>query len=129
MKYHEGLGDPVADHRSRYDEVAAEMDCFVPDQMPKLRERPLQQVWRDHLLVGAHQRVDGFEDGFFAFLYPEGNTACSNAVEQYGQCLSDSNSFQSWTLERLVNCLSTHSSAQWIQDLHHRYLDFSRLPA
>ena len=129
VKYHEGLDDPVADHRSRYDEVAAEMACFVPDQLPKLRERPLQQVWRDHLLVGAHQHVDGFEDGFFAFLYPEGNTACSNAVEQYGQCLSDSNSFQGWTLERLVSCLANHSSAQWIRDLHHRYLDFSRLPA
>lgn len=128
VKYHEGLDDPVADHRPRYDEVAAEMDCFVPDQLPRLRERPLQQVWRDHLLVGAHQRVDGFEDAFFAFLYPEGNTACSNAVEQYGQCLSGSDSFEGWTLERLVACLATHSSAQWIRDLHHRYLDFSRLP-
>jgi len=128
VKYHEGLDDPVADHRPRYDEVAAEMGCFVPEQLPRLRERPLQQVWRDHLLAGAHLGVDGFEDGFFAFLYPQGNTACSNAVEQYLQCISDSNTFQGWTLERLVASLTTHSSARWIQDLHHRYLDFSRLP-
>ena len=73
-------------------------------------------------------RVDEFEDAFFAFLYPGGNTACSNAVEQYGKCLSDRHSFQGWTLERLVACLATHSSSQWIRDLHHRYLDFSRLP-
>jgi len=128
VKYHEGLDDPVADHRPRYDQVGAEMKCFYVEQLPRLRERPLQQVWRDHLLVGAHQLVDGFDDAFFAFLYPEGNTACSNAVEQYGQCLSDSSSFQGWTLERLVACLKTHSSAQWIQDFHHRYLDFSQLP-
>jgi hypothetical protein len=128
VKYHEGLNDPVADHRPRYDEVAAEMNCFVPEQLPRLRERPLQQVWRDHLLVGAHQLVDGFDDAFFAFLYPEGNTACSHAVAQYSQCLGDRSSFQGWTLERLVACLAAHSSAQWIRDLHHRYLDFSRLP-
>ena len=72
--------------------------------------------------------MDEFEDAFFAFLYPEGNTACSNAVGQYEQCLSSSDSFQGWTLERLVVCLATHSPAQWIRDLHHRYLDFSRLP-
>ncbi len=128
VKYHEGLDDPVADHRSRYDEVAAQMNCFLSDQIPRLRERPLQQVWRDHLLVGAHQFVDQFDDAFFAFLFPEGNTACSNAVEQYQQCLSESSSFQGWTLEQLVACLKKHSSAQWIHDLHHRYLDFSRLP-
>ena len=61
------------------------------------------------------------------FLYPEGNTACGNAVAQYSQCLSDDTSFQGWTLERLVSCLETHSSAQWIHDAHSRYLDFSRL--
>jgi predicted RNA-binding protein with EMAP domain len=71
--------------------------------------------------------VDGFEDAFFAFLYPEGNTACSSAVEQYSRCLCDTRSFQGWTLERLVACLAAHSSAPWIRDLRYRYLDFSRL--
>ena len=127
VKYHEGLDDPVADHRTRYDEVATEMGCFIKEQMPRLKERPLQQVWRDHLLVGAHQLVDGFEDAFFVFLYPEGNTACAQAVEQYSQCLRKNNSFQGWTLENLVASLAAHSSAQWIQDLYYRYLDFSRL--
>jgi hypothetical protein len=128
VKYHEGLDDPVADHRPRYDEVAAQMGCFLPDQAHSLQQKPLQQVWRDHLLVGAHQHVDGFDDGFFAFLYPEGNTACASAVEQYSQCLSNPETFQGWTLERLAGLLASHSSAPWIAQLRHRYLDFSRLP-
>jgi hypothetical protein len=128
VKYHEGLADPVADHRLRYDEVASMMDCFVPEFLPKLRKRPLQQVWRDHLLAGAHKQVDCFEDGFFAFLYPAGNTACSDAVDQYKKCLSSSESFQEWTLESLVDRLMIHSPASWIRELNRRYLDFSRLP-
>ena len=128
VKYHEGLADPVADHRARYDEVASIMGCFVPEDLPKLRKRPLQQVWRDHLLAGAHKQVDGFEDGFFAFLYPAGNTACSDAVDQYKKCLSNSDSFQEWTLESLVDRLMIHSPASWIRELNRRYLDFSRLP-
>ena len=127
VKYHEGLDDPVADHRSRYDEVAAEMGCFLPEHAQKLQQKPLQQVWRDHLLVGANRLVDGFEDGFFAFLYPEGNRACASAVDQYKACLSSHDTFQGWTLERLVTCLSSRSSASWVQAVHDRYLDFSRL--
>lgn len=42
--------------------------------------------------------------------------------------VSERESFGGRTLERLVTCLVTHSSAQWIRDLHYRYLDFSRLP-
>ena len=62
VKYHEGLNDPVAEHRRRYDEVASEMGCFLTGKLPALREKPLQQIWRDHLLVGAHQIVNGFND-------------------------------------------------------------------
>lgn len=128
VKYHERLADREAKHRPRYDEVAAAMGCFHEEQLPKLRTRPLQQVWRDHLLVGAHQLVDGFEDALFVFLHPEGNTACSAVVQDYSQCLRDSRSFEGWTLERLVGHLMDHSDAEWVRAVHHRYLDFSRLP-
>ena len=104
------------------------MNCFLDSQLPKLMKRPLQQIWRDHLLMGAHQIVDNFDDAFFVFLYPEQNKACSNVVEQYKTCLSHNSSFQSWTLEELVSCLQKHSSQPWIQDFYDRYLDFSKLP-
>ena len=34
VKYHEGLGDPAAEHRPRYDEVAALMGAFRADAAP-----------------------------------------------------------------------------------------------
>jgi len=128
VKYHEGLDDPVADHRDRYDAVAREMGCFVVERIPRLKQRPLQQIWRDHLLVGAHRMVDGFDDAFFAFLHPAGNQACVDAVLRYSDCLQESESFQGWTLEELVAVLYRHSSASWISEFQTRYLDFSRLP-
>ncbi len=128
VKYHEGLQDSVATHRPRYDEVADLMGCFDLAAAARLRAKPLQQVWRDHLLVGAHHHVDGFDDAFFAFLYPEGNTACVSAVGAYAGCLTDARSFQGWTLEGLVGALQAVSSASWLAEFHDRYLDVGRLP-
>jgi len=126
VKYHEGLDDPVADHRPRYDELAEEMGCFLPEARARLKERPLQQIWRDHLLVGAHQLVDGFDDACFVFLYPEGNTACERAVRQYADCLSEHLSFQPWTLESLHGRLLEHSDVDWLRLFHERYLSFEK---
>ena len=80
VKYHEGLNDPVAEHRPRYDDVASEMACFNSESIDRLKTKPLQQIWRDHLLAGAHRSVDGFDEGIFVFLYPQGNTACSRPL-------------------------------------------------
>lgn len=127
VKYHEGLGDPVADHRPRYDELALEMGCFHQDRITRLKQKPLQQIWRDHLLVGSHRLVDNFEDGFFVFLYPKDNTACAEAVAAYTECLNDSLSFVPWTLEQFVEILMQHSESDWIKSFWNRYLDFNRL--
>ena len=132
VKYHESLniGDEqehYEKHGERYDEVAGVMGCFREVELDRLRGSRLQQIWRDHLLMGVHKEVDGFEDAFFVLLHPEANSWFSEAVQEYRQCLSDDGSFRSWTLEDLVERLMVHSSAEWIRDLHRRYLDFSRL--
>ena len=89
-----------------YDEVAAETGCFHKERLATLRQAgPLQQMWRDHLLVGAHHKVDGFDDACFVFLYPEVNTACAAAVAAYRHCLSDARTFEAWTLETFVSGL------------------------
>jgi len=124
VKYHEGLEDPVAEHRPRYDELAKEMGCFLPEAQAHLKQRPLQQIWRDHLLVGAHHLVDGFDDACFVFLYPEENTACAQAVVKYADCLSDGRSFQPWTLESVWERLNANSDAGWLKLFHERYLAF-----
>ena len=53
VKYHENLLDAPAPHRDRYDEIASMMCCFSEAQSQSLKMKPLQQIWRDHLLAGA----------------------------------------------------------------------------
>ena len=77
VKYHENpnkveykKGRPTEEiyyetHGVRYDAIAKNMNCFLDENLNGIRESPIQQFWRDHLLVGAHKDVDGFEDAFF----------------------------------------------------------------
>ena len=79
VKYHESLniGDEkkhYEDHGERYDEIAEAMECFHEAKLGELRGSRLQQIWRDHLLMGVHKDVDGFEDAFFVLLHPEANS-------------------------------------------------------
>lgn len=129
VKYHENLASRKNEYRKRYDNVAETMGCFRTDALPRLHEAgPLQQMWRDHLLAGAHGDVDGFADGIFVFLYPELNTACAAAVAAYETCLTDTRTFQAWTLDAFVARLMARTGANWVRQFHARYLDLDRLP-
>jgi hypothetical protein len=78
VKYTEDLKDDEATHKRRYDEVAAAMGEFRSDALATLHRRPLEQIWRDHLLAGSILQADtGYTHGAFVFLYPEGNTECA----------------------------------------------------
>ncbi len=129
VKYHEGLGDPAASHRPRYDELADSMGCFVADRAA-LKEAPLQQIWRDHLLAGSLVAANlGYDEGAFVFLAPEGNVACQRAVEGYRKHLTSDATFASWTLEEFVRPLERSNEATWIEDVVDRYLAFERVDA
>lgn len=127
VKYHEDLKDRAAQHRSRYDEVANLMNCFKPDRLEQLKQRPLQQIWRDHLLAGSLLQADQFKAGFFALLYPEGNLACAKAIRAYRDCLANDASFISWTLEEFSAAVKRHTQKQWIDAFVDRYLNFAKL--
>lgn len=127
VKYYENLMESAATHRPRYDEVAEIMGCFEAHKLPSLKSQPLQQIWRDHLLAGALNHVGAYDDGFFAFLYPQGNLRCAGAVAQYRACLTTLNSFDDWTLEDLTTCIKRHTAEDWIEKFHDRYLDFGKL--
>lgn len=127
VKYHENLQGRAARHRARYDEVANAMGCFQPETAPLLRQQPLQQIWRDHLLAGAHLHADKLDDGLFAFLYPKGNSHCGEAIEGYRACLSGEHTFAVWTLEDVLAAIRQHSTADWSTFVYDRYLNFSKL--
>ena len=135
VKYHENLEEKGENYyRPHYDEVAAAMGCFHEEHLDRLRQvgcrrvDGLQQMWRDHLLMGAHRQEDGFADACSVFLYPAVNTTCETAVAAYRQCLSDDRTFEAWTIESFVSCLRQRTDAEWVQLFYDRYLDLSRLP-
>jgi hypothetical protein len=124
VKYHESLNDSPSDHKPRYNEIAKMMGCFAPEHLAKLKQKPLQQIWRDHLLAGAHEHVDGFDDGLFILLYPEANEACDKAAKDYGDCLTCHQTYEAWTLEQFRDALVLFTSDAWVNDFTTRYLDF-----
>ena len=128
VKYHEGLGDPPAPHRERYDSVAAAMACFRPEARERLMAKPLQQIWRDHLLAGALglDREQGYASARFAFLSPRENARCASAVERYRACLASDDSFVAWTLEQVVDAIQAEGAAAWIGEVGRRYLGRGR---
>ena len=133
VKYHENPNDENGEqgyydnHKDRYECIADQMNCFRPEKLTYIRGKPIQQFWRDHLLVGAHKIENQFDDAFFAVLYPKDNEACEKAVRSYRECLSSGESFQVWKLECFVEQLRHYSSADWIENFKSRYLDFEVL--
>ena len=127
VKYHENLQGQTSPHHPRYDEIARLMGCFRQEALGQLRKKPLQQLWRDHLLAGILRKVGGFSDGLFAVLYPEDNQDCIHAAASYRECLSNTVTFEDWTLEKFTAIIKKHTTATWIDDLTDRYLNFSKL--
>jgi len=127
VKYHEDLAGEPARHRDRYDAVAAEMDCFTQAGLSQVRQMPLQQIWRDHLLAGSLLLAGGFADGFFVFLSPAGNDACQEAVRSYVSCLTNAESFQHWTLEDVAAAVMEQRADEWTRRFMDRYLAFEKV--
>jgi hypothetical protein len=126
VKYHENLAGKAGDDKKEYSKVARQMKCFREDLEP-LKQSPLQQIWRDHLLAGITRIEDQYADGFFVTLYPKDNTHVSKALKAYRQQLSREDSFASWTLEDFVTTLRSHSAAPWITAFTDRYLAFEKI--
>lgn len=129
VKYHEDLKGSPSPHKPRYDEVADMMGCFDAEARLRLRDMPLQQVWRDHLLAGITRQVDAFDDGFFVFLCPEANTDCAEAVTAYEGCLTRDDTFAPWGLGEFVETVRRHTTGDWIDLFADRYLAFEEVEA
>jgi hypothetical protein len=133
VKYHEDLvsRDWRDSYRARYSEVAVMMGCFCAGAEPLLRKPPLEQLWRDHLLMGSilYRDASGFEEGQFVMLFPTMNRACRDAIHLYRAQLSNDQTFAVWTLEAFVDALQAHSRDSWVAALRNRYLEFDRVDA
>ncbi len=132
VKYHEDLvpkGERRDPYRPRYSEVANQMGCFRLGSEKQLRQPPLEQLWRDHLLAGSilahpHER---FDEGAFVLLYPEINQACEDAVQKYRGHLASETTFRVWTLKEFLAVLGEHADHEWVWSLRDRYVDYYRV--
>ena len=79
------------------------------------------------MLAGIHRITNGFEEGFFVFLHPEVNTHCSDAIARYRECLTDTHTFASWTLESVVSAIKRSTDDDWIDLFKDRYLNFEKI--
>jgi len=124
VKYVEDLDVPPARHRARYDEVASAMSCFAPEALPRLRQKPLEQLWRDHLLAGSLllDAESGFERGTFAVVYPSGNVVVTKAVNDYRACLTGEETFTAWTLAAVLEAIEDAGAGTWAGNVSDRYL-------
>jgi hypothetical protein len=130
VKYVEDLDVPPARHRARYDEVAEAMGCFALEALPRLRRKPIEQLWRDHLLAGSLllDAESGLERGTFAVVYPSGNKIVARAIEEYRACLTSSETFRAWTLEAVLDAIEGTGAGIWASDVRERYLVQAPLP-
>lgn len=130
VKYHESLRGQPAKLRPRHEEVADFSSIFRERAREALRDQPLQQIWRDHLLAESMLLADvGWAGGLFVFLYPAQNQACASSVDSYRRCLERDETFAAWTLEGLTERIGVEGAGAWIDVLSDRYLRFDKVDA
>jgi hypothetical protein len=130
VKYHENLRDKEAKLTERHEEVAVNSEVFIREQLVRLKKKPLEQIWRDHLVaLSMLQADDKWTQGTFVYLAPGGNIPCAKGAAEYAACLTDKRTFEYWKLESLVSDISTKSNADWIRKFEDRYLGFEKIDA
>lgn len=130
VKYSEDLDDPPSTHKKIYEDISKKSGTFDLVCISELKKKPLQQIWRDHLLtLSMFITNQDYKQGEFIFLYPQDNKECENALNSYQETFKESvnSHFHTLTLERLVNTIKTFSDERWVLDFENRYLDFSKV--
>lgn len=135
VKYAENLKDKPSKDKPRYHELTAESNLFKPRSTEDLVKRPLQQIWRDHLLAIAHlkHKQSDYIEGCFVYLFPKENHECQSAVDRY---ISHFKSYDPNTkkyneemtgfyirhLEEFIMRMRKFDGSEWTKELITRYL-------
>lgn len=131
VKYSETMMEPVAQIKPRYDELSTTAQVFTDPTAQALREAPLQQLWREHLLSRVMVDNGLYGQGRFVVIHPAANTNCASAVRAYRQHLVSADpevtGFQAITLEDSLSTLTDIGDQETASALRARYLDFARI--
>lgn len=130
VKYSENLNDKPSSHKYEYVVVADKSMIFKKESLESLKEKPIQQIWRDHLLaLSMFKKSNDYKIGYFIYLYPSENKNCRIGVEKYKETFNESveSYFKPLTLERLVGVVKKYCTDNWINEFENRYLNFDKI--
>ncbi|RZL20395.1 MAG: hypothetical protein EOO89_00380, partial [Pedobacter sp.] len=131
VKYAESLREETKikaekNYKERYATVTEESGIFLKNSVSFLRQPPLSQIWRDHLLSIATKNQDNYDSGLFVFLFPSGNTHCQAGVDSYRKYLANdlemANGFYPRYLEDFINALVDIYPSDYTRELKLRYM-------
>jgi hypothetical protein len=127
VKFSEAPGGLASPERPRYDALSREAGVYRDPDAPALRYAPIEQFWREQLLVTAMLRTGDYDDGRLLVIAPALNAECQTAITRYRhELISDDPAetrFQAITLEDLVTaigCAGAHAVAERVSN---RYLN------
>ncbi len=130
IKYSESLRSCPTPTNPRHDAIAAASGLFRDHAAPQLRQAPMQQLWREHLLSRA-MLGNGlpWQDVRFAVISPALNIEAGRAIDLYESHLVDADpgrtGFQRVGLETCVSTLAEVGCEAVAAHMRERYLDFS----
>lgn len=127
VKYSEGMVEPEAKGRPRYDELSASCGLYRDPNDPKLRGNPVQQLWREHMLAQCLISNRMYDRGVFVCLAPKLNDPVQRACAQYNGHLAAGDNlcaFDTLTLEDMLGQIRTAGAPEFADALHERYCDF-----
>lgn len=131
VKYSETMMEPPAQLKPRYDELSASAQVFADPTDQALRDAPLQQLWREHLLSRVMVDNGLYGQGRLVVIHPAQNTNCASAVRAYRRHLVSTDpevtGFQAITLEDCLTTLADIGDQETASALRARYLDFARI--
>jgi hypothetical protein len=131
LKYSESMTEPPARVRPRYDVLSRTSGLYRDPDHPALRQNPLQQLWRQHMLAAAMVQNGLYSTGRFILVAPTFNTQVAEAVCLYRQHLTDDPpvDFDAVSLETVIAAIK-RAGADDIGDLlHDRYCNFDPVDA
>ncbi len=130
VKYAEHLNDEPASHKEIYVAISEQSGIFELENLPRLKRKPIQQIWRDHLLtLSLFVTNNDYALGDFIYLYPSENSNCWLGIEQYKSTFKENveNYFKPLTIEKLVETIKSYCSDKWINEFENRYLKFEKI--
>jgi len=130
VKYSEHLRDAPSTHKKRYEEISVGSGIFDMSKLEELKKKPIQQVWRDHLLTLSMWKINkDYDFGDFIYLYPKDNTSCQQGVEKYQTVFQENKEshFLPLTVEKFIEELKIICKENWVLEFEDRYLNFEKI--